>query len=190
MVPKIQGPKSCEFGPLSDNEFINFPVEVFQKGREIPTPRKMKTLITICILFLAILNSPAEESPVEVAKRVIADKSQAFTLIDLGITGVTSADRRDPRDDEFAIASKEAEAAMVAYMLGDSVPEMVRVAYAIRVLASKRVRTTGFHPLGLDEEKNEQFLKDGLTLANRLAELKEAKTGNDLKKKTDVSKSQ
>ncbi|MGB6222776.1 hypothetical protein, partial [Haloferula sp.] len=121
--------------------------------------------------------STAEESPVDLAKRVIADKSQAFTTIDIEHAGVVSAEVRDPKEETLIEASKEAERTFETYMLGDSVPEDVRIAYAIRLLAAKWIPTKGAHQYGFgkfDKEKNDQFLRDALALSARLAEIKQA----------------
>ena len=60
-------------------------------------------------------------------------------------------------------------------MISDAVPEKVRIAYALSVLRGKRIPESSFRIFGnIDIKKNDGYLKDGLILAARFAEIEKA----------------
>ena len=114
-----------------------------------------------------------QETGVNIAMRVIADESVAFIPLQFE-EGLMGDDPRDPQDAQLAEAASNCHNLVRKYMLGDNIPEKVRIAYAIRLLANKRMPTP-VSPLGkLDAKKNDRYLKDGLALAARLTEIAEA----------------
>ncbi|MEM9235574.1 MAG: hypothetical protein AAGB14_02270 [Verrucomicrobiota bacterium] len=135
----------------------------------------MRTIALVVTLALFGPWSAAEEPAFELAKRVIEDKTLAFEDYQTQVPtmSIISADVRDPRGDQLVAASKSADEVIEAYLLGEKVPEKVRVAFAIRILASKRIQNERPpHLFGkFDKEKNDQFLEEGLILAARLEKL-------------------
>lgn len=132
----------------------------------------LKRGVSVLFLASALSSFAGEESAGEVAKRVIADKTSAFTPIELPAMGGVSAEVREPGDEELANAAQKSSDVLVAYMLGDSVPEKVRIAYAIGVLASKRIPKSTKYLFGqVDRQKNEGYIKDARILTARLAAL-------------------
>jgi hypothetical protein len=136
----------------------------------------MKRIIAILLLVSVASSFATGESADDIAKRVIVDKSSAHTPGPL----ISYVPPRPPEDDQMAYTAKEAHEAIVTYMLGDSTPEKVRIAYAIRVLEGKwipasRTRQPGF--IFFDKRKNAQFLKDAFILGARLAEIKKSEQG-------------
>ena len=81
-----------------------------------------------------------EETGVNIAMRVIADESVAFIPLQFE-EGLMGDDPRAPQDAQPAEAASNCHNLVRRYMLGDNIPEKVRIAYAIRLLANKRMPT-------------------------------------------------
>ena len=141
----------------------------------------MKNYLLLLVLTFATASSAREESAVEIAKRVIADPSTAYTprpAMPMGF--VPKPSPRKEEEVQLERATEKARKEIHSYMLGEDVPEKTRIAYAITVLATKRIPepfglpTTAMLGGSVDVAKNEQFLHDGLVLAARLEELENA----------------
>jgi hypothetical protein len=143
----------------------------------------MKPALLILTLFVLPLLSSGEETAIEVAKRVILDKSSAYKTtkpISMGIIRNRYQDSRENKLVEAAAQSQNiAKEYIEASILKDGTPEKVLLSYAIQVLHSKRIPwETNPNMLGIDSAKNESYLQDGLMLAARLNEItKEAEAG-------------
>ena len=132
----------------------------------------MNHIISILLFSSVISLSASEESAVDIAKRVIADQSSAYTP---GMNLTISSGSNDPKDIELAVAAKKSNEVLRLYMLGDAVPEKIRITYAITVLSRKRVTNEDFRmslsSFGtIDVQKKDGYLRDGLILAARLTE--------------------
>ena len=140
----------------------------------------MKSIISIfLVVSLVTVACADQESAIDIAKRVIADKSSPYTPLDLPPASyVPAPPPRNPEDVQLETAARKSQDIVAAYWLSDAIPEKIRIAYAISVLASKRAV---WSPNGknliigkLDKDMVDGYLKDGLILAARLAEIEEA----------------
>lgn len=138
-------------------------------------------MIALLMLTYATGSFAREESAVDIAKRVIADSSTAYTPRPARPMGfVPKPPVRKEEDIQLERAAEKARKEIHSYMLGEDVPEKTRIAYAITVLATKRIPdpfglpTTATLGGSVDVAKNDQFLRDGLVLAARLEELEKA----------------
>jgi hypothetical protein len=129
----------------------------------------MKHIIALLLLVSASSSFAVEESADDIAKRVIVDRSSAHILLPTG--PISYVPPRPPGEDQLAAAAIKAFDALTTYILSDAVPEKVRIAYAIRVLVGKRVPKASFHVITIDTAINDGYLKDGLILAARFAEI-------------------
>ena len=141
--------------------------------------RSSHFILSVFLLALVSPLSAAEESAEDIAKRVIEDKSSAYTPVDLGYTIIPDPPKRNPEEDRLMQAAIESRIFINLHMLSDKVPEKTRIAYAISVLASKRISTTSHRIIlgTLDKRKNDGYLKDSQILIARLKEIKKAEQG-------------
>lgn len=166
-ITKMAGELPLEGNPAGILVTSDLPLKDSKVMRDV-----MKALFVPSIqLFYA---RSGEETAVEIAKRVIADQSSAYTS-----PFVIESPSGMPKDIQLQLAGKKANDAIRSYMLGDSVPEKTRIAYAITVLAGKRMPELFEHSLELkapylDIRKNDQYLSDGLILATRLEEIEKS----------------
>jgi hypothetical protein len=147
----------------------------------------MKTILIKIVIVCVVSNSIAycedtaiQKSANEVAKRVIADIAEPF----LEYHPVIASEKRrlqgvgsSHEDFQLAEGGVHSRDLLRSYMLSNAASEKVRVAYAITVLAHKRQPLPskgGILINGGDPVKNEQYLKDGLFLLARLAEIEKA----------------
>ncbi len=147
----------------------------------------MKTIITLCTFVVCATLYAVEESPDDIARRVITDTTPAFTAmrpvhLQPGSLSHYNAEK-DPKEIAYDEAVTQADRIFESYILGDSVSELVRIACAIRVLASKRTHLrlaeesgVQYHP---DRQKGEQWLRDFLALSARLNQLQQDAEGGD-----------
>ena len=100
----------------------------------------MKSIISIfLVVSLVTVACADQESAIDIAKRVIADKSSPYTPLDLAPPGYVPAPLpRNPEDVKLETAARQSQDIVAAYWLSDAIPEKIRIAYAISVLASKR----------------------------------------------------
>lgn len=135
----------------------------------------MKTALLILTFFVSLMLSHGEETPVEIARRVIRDKSSVYKN---NTSTATSAPRSNafkflnPYENQLVEAADQSEKMIEEHILNNDTPEKVLLAYAIRILRSKRIIwQTNPNMLGIDVEKNEGYLEDGLKLTARLNEI-------------------
>lgn len=130
------------------------------------------TAMILLLAFAPPLVALAETAD-EVARRVIADTSSAYTPVE---PVLSLPPERSPEDDRLAEAAKKSQKVVREFMLSDATPEKTRIAYAIGVLAAKRVsRGMRVSVLGeFDTKKNDQYLIDARVLSARLAEIERA----------------
>jgi hypothetical protein len=134
----------------------------------------MKHAIAILLLVWSSFLHAGEESPDDIAKRVIAEPISENKLS--GEKDFPQGIGSSQEDFLLADAGDHSRDLMRDYMLGNSATEKVRIAYAITLLAKKRhpQPSIGRGVFFVDRAKNEQYLKDGLVLVSRLAEIEKA----------------
>lgn len=142
-----------------------------------------RSLVTLAILALPLL-CKGGETTTEIARRVIKDKTTAYITPPPHhqITGVVKNRYRDPNENRLVEASTQSEKLIESYIeaqiLDNKTPESVLLAYAIHVLKTKRIPwEKNPNMLGIDTEKNQGYLDDGLKLAARLDEIVKPKPG-------------
>lgn len=136
-----------------------------------------RSLVALAILALPLL-CKGGETTTEIARRVIKDKTTAYITPSPHhqFTGVFKRRYRDPDENRLVEAATQSEKLIESYIeaqiLDNKTPESVLLAYAIHVLKTKRIPwETGGSMLGIDTEKNQGYLDDGLKLAARLDEI-------------------
>lgn len=136
----------------------------------------MKTYLILVVLFASLPVCRGEETAVEVARRVIRDKSP----VTVGshprpIAMAAMVVYQDSSENRLVEAANNCGPIIEEYILNEGTPEPVLLAYAIRVLRSKRIPwETNPNMLGVDTRKNQGYLNDGLMLAARLDEIVKA----------------
>jgi hypothetical protein len=126
-------------------------------------------LMLVCCSFLQAV----EESANDVAKRVIAAPIAENKLAREKEHPQGIGSRQE--DFQLADAGDNSRNLIRAYMLSESVTEKVRIAYAITLVAQRRQPQPSLgQGFAVDRDMNEQFLKDGLVLISRLAEIEKA----------------
>ncbi|MFC7339671.1 hypothetical protein ACFQY0_20975 [Haloferula chungangensis] len=126
----------------------------------------MRPLILTLSIFLVGSVCLADDSAVSLAKRVIRDKSDELQIATRPVSYV------DSKKVQAEKASTQAEAIIEAYVLSDSAPEKVTIAYAIRVLAD-RYQSIYY------ASKREEIHKNIVVLSERLQELENAEQDGD-----------
>jgi hypothetical protein len=136
----------------------------------------MKPALFILTLFAFTLLASGEETAIEIARRVIQDKSSVYKKPQSIPMGILRIPYQDPNENKLVEAAGHSQNIIKEYIeasiLKDDTPEKMLLSYAIQVLHSKRIPwETNPNMLGIDTEKNQSYLEDGLKLAARLNEI-------------------